>query len=139
MYHTIDIATHPFIMALGISRASHQWLEKGKVAYMQWGIVKPGKNEAMSLAGTWMGLKVILCFSDFPYYYGQTPDKKQLKGERVNSVLQFRDTVYHGRETQYQELEVAGSFYLQLESRQLITHVAWVRNSGSNPGAHLVL
>lgn len=35
----------------------------------------------MSLAGTWMGLKVILCISDFPYDYGQTPDKKQLKGE----------------------------------------------------------
>ena len=54
----------------------------------------------MSLVATWMGLKVILCISDFPYYYGQTPDKKQLKGESVNSVLQFKETVYHGRETQ---------------------------------------
>lgn len=49
MYPTIDISTHAFIMALGISRGSHQWLEKGNVAYMQWGIVKPGKMKPCHL------------------------------------------------------------------------------------------
>lgn len=51
------------------------------------------KNEAVSLVGKWLDLKVIVCISYFPYYCGHIPDKNNLRVSRIFHLTVQRDSL----------------------------------------------